>query len=104
VCDALHSTKRKRTRCNQNMCRRDGHPERPDWDAVNRFTVKRESSSYVWCGSSWKVSALAWIEKIMSKTNDTSKLVTLDDYAKLDGVNGGAAPELSKGTHALHLT
>jgi hypothetical protein len=50
----------------------------------------------------------AWIEKIMSKTNDTSNLATLEHHdtfadSELDAVTGGAAPKLSdaafKGTH-----
>jgi hypothetical protein len=56
----------------------------------------------------------------MSKTNDTSKLVTLDNQlddhgaladSELDGVNGGAAPAAAKlyeacckGTHIPNVT
>jgi len=47
----------------------------------------------------WMVRA-AWIEKIMSKTNDTSNLATLEHHdtfadSELDAVTGGAAPKVT---------
>jgi type VI protein secretion system component Hcp len=53
------------------------------------------------------------MEKIMSKTKDTSNLATLEDHrpladSELDAVTGGAVPKLyeaaCKGTHLPEVT
>jgi type VI protein secretion system component Hcp len=78
---------------------------------VTRITVAaRELRQGCRTSDGWSA---AWMEKIMSKTNDTSNLATLEHHdtfadSELDAVTGGAAPKLSdaacKGTHIPNVT
>ena len=91
----------------------DGHHEMSDLGAACDSDHSGGKRVAPWLPPQrWMVRA-AWIEKIMSKTNDTSNLATLEHHdtfadSELDAVTCGAAPTLSdaacKGTHIPNVT
>ena len=79
----------------------DGHHETSDLGAAGEPVHSRDEGAVPGVAAQRRMVRAVWMETIMSKTNDTSNLATLEHHdpladSELDAVTGGADAATAK--------